>query len=91
VRWLAPAPNPLRDRVRFGYELAVPTRVTAEVLDVAGRRVRVLASGARQEAGVHELVWDGIGRDGRRVAPGVYLVRISTPEGASSSRVVLLE
>jgi aminopeptidase N len=73
-------PNPFRDRLNLAG--AAP-RVTIDVFDVRGRRVRSLATGA---AG--DLAWDGRDDAGLRLAPGVYFLR---PAGASPAmRVVLL-
>jgi hypothetical protein len=69
--------------------LTTSVYVRAEVLDVTGRRVATLAS-RNFPAGVHELVWDGSSAGGRRVAPGVYLVRVQWPGFEKTQRVVRL-
>lgn len=57
-------------------------RVT--VVDVLGREVATVASGARS-AGVHtEAV------DTSRLAPGLYVVRVETPEGARTARFTVI-
>jgi hypothetical protein len=73
-------PNPFRDRLNLAG--AAP-RVTIDVFDVRGRRVRSLSTGAGGE-----LAWDGHDAAGLRLAPGAYFLR---PTGASQAiRVVLL-
>ena len=81
----APVPNPAQGTVRMSLELPASERVSAEVFDMAGRRVRRLDAGA-WGAGRHTLIWDGRGDDGREVAPGIYLVRVSTPAGEARAR-----
>ena len=79
----APAPNPAAGLVRVGYALSAdgPARVAA--YDALGREVAVLADGAHA-AGAHEAVLDG-----RALAPGVYVVRLTTAEAASVRRVTI--
>jgi len=70
--------------------LPEPGRVTLDVHDVRGARVRRLVDEERP-AGRSSASWDGRDGAGRVVAPGVYLLRLSTPHGATAgARVVLL-
>ena len=41
-------------------------------------------------AGDHELTWDGTGRAGPAAA-GTYLLRVETPQGRLSRKMVLLK
>jgi len=63
--------------------------VQASVYDPAGRRVRRLSDGVIG-VGSHDLSWDGRDDDGHSVAVGIYLVRVSTAEGTTTGRVVLV-
>jgi hypothetical protein len=67
-----PSPNPARGRQAFSYALPRPASVTLAVYDLAGRRVRILATGA-QSAGTHAADWDLRDERGAAVRPGVYL------------------
>ena len=66
-------PHPRSPRPRPLPPLAAPVRLAA--FDIAGRHVRLLASGPK-EAGPHQVTWDGLDDGGRRLGPGVYLVRL---------------
>ncbi len=50
---------------------------------MSGRLVRTLADGQR-EAANHEVFWNGKAANGRRVALGMYLAKLSVngPEGS---------
>ncbi|MBA4378667.1 MAG: hypothetical protein C0395_08485 [Gemmatimonas sp.] len=87
---LAVAPNPFNPRTVITFELPQAGEVVVAVHDVQGRLVRRLAAGGR-EAGRHELVWDGRDDRGRAVGAGVYLVRLSAPQGDAATRVVLIK
>lgn len=46
------------------------------IIDSAGEQVRALQLDADLAAGRHELSWDGLADDGRRVPPGPYALRV---------------
>ena len=49
----------------------------------------MLANGPLR-AGLHRQLWTGRDESGVRVTSGVYFVRLVTPEGAASRKIVLL-
>jgi len=78
---LAPAwPNPFRASTTLAFDLPRPSRVRMTVEDVQGRQVAVLADGP-SPAGHHVLAWTGQDGGGRRLGPGLYLVRLETASG----------
>jgi hypothetical protein len=90
VRRLRAAPNPCLGATTLRFELARPGSVRLEVFDVGGRRVRVIED-APLPAGAHARSWDGRDGAGRRVAPGLYLARVTGPQGAAVARVVVAD
>ncbi len=89
VRLGAPWPNPAGGATRISWGIDRAGRVDLSVYDVAGRRVRNLVRG-RFGAGSHTARWDGRDAHGRRVASGVYFVRLGTPFGTRSRRLTML-
>jgi carboxypeptidase T len=85
----APWPNPARDAAHLGFALPRAGALGLEILDLQGRRVRVLADG-RRAAGRYALAWDLRDESGRPVAPGVYLARLSGEAGERCRRIVVL-
>ena len=79
-------PNPSTGSFRVTYSLPDAAAATLEVLDVTGRRVRVLALGGFQP-GAGEA---GFGARSR-LAPGVYLVRLRQGGRARTTKAVVLE
>ena len=73
-----PRPNPVLAEARIPYVLPVEARVEASVYDLLGRRVLQLAD-ETQAAGAHTL-----GVDARRLAAGVYVVRVTAQLGAET-------
>ncbi len=89
ARFIDTYPNPMSGRTRIGFALAggAPTRVT--IYDVAGRRVRELVDGSLGP-GEHAFDWDATDDRGRRVAAGVYLVRLESGEVRASRKIIVL-
>jgi carboxypeptidase T len=85
----APWPNPVRTLARLGFSLPRAGTLDLVVHDLQGRRVRTLAGGPRA-AGRYTMGWDLRDDGGRRVAPGLYLVRLSGEAGSCTRRVVVL-
>ena len=78
----APHPNPSRGATSVAVTLAAPSELRVEVLDALGRRVAVVAEGARA-AGTHRVALP-------HLAPGAYVVRAEAGgEVASRSFVVV--
>ncbi len=81
-------PNPFNPRTEIAFSLDVAGPATVEVLDLRGRRVRTLWSGLLA-AGDHHLAWDGLDEQGRAVASGVYLARLSTGDRKATHKMLL--
>jgi hypothetical protein len=82
---LAVLPNPARGRVR----LILPPGGTGVVItDATGRRVCELQSRSHKDG---SLVWDGRDGSGRKVVPGVYLVRVLGCNGSATHKVLLVQ
>lgn len=82
-------PNPARDGAALALALPRAARVRADVFDVGGRRVRRFLDGDLA-IGFHTLVWDLEDDDGRRLAPGVYRVRVDVGGNRPTRTVVVL-
>lgn len=79
-----PYPNPSRGRVTLAYDLGEGDHVRLAVYDLLGREVAVLFDGGRS-AGRYEAIWDG-----RGLAAGLYLARMTTDHFTQTRRVTLL-
>jgi hypothetical protein len=82
-------PNPALGAATLAFSLAEPGVVRAEIYDVAGRRVRVLAAGGELAAGTHRFAID---RDhGTRLDAGIYFYRVQAAGTVQRGRFVILE
>ncbi len=71
-------------------ELDAPRQARVDVLDLQGRRVRMLASRTFPK-GVSILPWDGRDADGVRLSRGVYFVRADIGVRTFTTRIVQLD
>jgi hypothetical protein len=83
-----PHPNPLHGRTTIAFALPTAAPVTLEIVDVSGRRVRVLCDEVRP-AGHQAVTWDGRDGSGRPAPSGVYLYRLQTSGRQMTGRVVV--
>jgi hypothetical protein len=87
------SPNPSNGRVQIRFSLPgsrrqdAPVQAEARVLDLQGRTVRRLHSGALAR-GITTVDWDGRNDTGQPLGAGIYFVRLSTPLGGSTTRIV---
>jgi cytochrome c peroxidase len=86
---LAARPNPTAGETSLSFELPGESPVRVSVHDASGRLVRRIFSGVLARGG-HSITWDGRDDDGRRVAGGVYFVRVSGPAGDWTRRVSMV-
>jgi uncharacterized repeat protein (TIGR01451 family) len=70
----ANSPNPFPLATTFRFALPERSRVTLAVFSVAGQRVAEVVDG-RYEPGIRSIEWRAVGRNGRRLADGVYFYR----------------
>lgn len=77
-------PTPFNVATTIHYELSSPGPVRLIACDLLGREVAVLVNAA-QPAGRHHVVWDA-----QVHAAGIYLVRLTTRQGAWTRKVLLV-
>jgi hypothetical protein len=82
------SPNPFRSSTRISWNQESAGPVRAEIFDLKGRLVRRLEQ-SPQEAGPHEITWDGTDGSGRRVAAGAYFLQVDAAGRKRTVRVVV--
>ncbi len=88
-RILLAQPNPARSQTRLRFYVPAWGDAQLAIYDVGGRLVRELALGPLA-SGVHEATWDGVARDGKPVASGVYFARLSAGDRTHALRVSIV-
>lgn len=84
----APRPNPARGLVTFRLDVDRDRDFQVEAFDLAGRRVAKIHQGPLKE-GANDLRWDL--NTGKRITPGVYMVRARDGQQEMVQRVLVVE
>lgn len=84
------APNPFTLSTTVHFRLTDASRATVEIWSVDGKRIRTLALNQAFSPGDNTVLWNGLDAKGTPVASGIYFVRVVTPLGDKTARMVLL-
>ncbi len=82
-------PNPFNPQTTLRFDLPRSEEIDLAVYNLTGQKVATLAHGLR-EAGAYTLRWDGRDDDGRALASGVYLYRLTAGDRAATRKLLLL-
>lgn len=85
----APYPNPADGEVTLSFRLTTQGPARLAVYDMRGRLVQGWGA-ASLEAGEHAQRWSLLDRIGRRLAPGVYIVRLTAGAVVQTRTLVYL-
>ena len=83
-----PMPNPSGNLSTIVFSLPGEAHARVQVMDASGRRIATLDG--TFGAGRHQWQWDGRLEGGSRVGAGLYFVRLTTPYGDRTQRLVRL-
>jgi len=89
-------PNPFNPLTTIRYQLPYDSRVIIEVYNILGQSVIRLVDD-KQDAGFYDVQWNAQGRNGEKVASGVYIYRMmaeaidSHEKLSMNKRMVLLK
>jgi hypothetical protein len=81
-------PNPFNPSTVLRFSVPEAQHVRLTVYDVTGALVRTLVD-RPMGAGLHEIVWDGHDGNGREVASGVFVCRLTAKQGVVTRKMVL--
>ncbi len=82
-------PNPFNPATTITLSLPQESRVSLEVYDVTGRKVRALVD-EPLSVGVYKVIWEGRDESGEPVSSGVYIYRVVAGGFVESRKMVLL-
>jgi hypothetical protein len=85
----APYPNPFNPAVNIEYDLPAAAKVTAEIYNILGQRVKQLTNGY-QPAGRQHLTWNGKTGQNTAAPSGLYFVRVQMNDKVQMKKIVLI-
>jgi flagellar hook assembly protein FlgD len=74
---------------QVSFTLSADAAVTADVMNIAGRRIGHIVQDRELQAGANTLLWDGRSTRGLAVPAGMYLIRLTArdAEGGQSRSI----
>ena len=91
VSGLAPNfPNPFNSATLITYHLSSPGPVQLVIYNVLGQPVRTLVDQS-QAAGSYQIRWDALDQRGVSLSTGIYIARLSYPNGVQTQRLLYLK
>jgi hypothetical protein len=85
---LSVGPNPLMSESTISFFVPAANFTSVRVYDVRGKALRTLWS-CYTDKGTRSIVWDGRDSRGRRLAPGLYIVRLNSGSETRAAKVVV--
>ncbi len=82
-------PNPFNSRTVIGFNLPQDANVVLAVYDLVGKKVCTLVEGDKA-SGAYAIEWDGIDGDSRKVASGVYILRLQALGQLETRKMMLI-
>ncbi|MBA7514744.1 hypothetical protein ES705_06778 [subsurface metagenome] len=86
----SPYPNPFKSQTQIKYLFAKNACIKINVYDINGRLVRNLLNQNLQE-GVRIAVWDGKDKNCKLSPPGVYFMRLETPNKSITKKIIKIK
>ncbi|MGD8781095.1 MAG: FlgD immunoglobulin-like domain containing protein, partial [Ignavibacteria bacterium] len=83
-------PNPFNPTTNIRYTLPQNSNVVLKIFDMLGREVRTLVN-TQQNAGSHDVYWNGDNNFGVKVSSGTYIYMIKAGDFFEAKKMVLLK
>ncbi|MDZ7263070.1 MAG: FG-GAP-like repeat-containing protein [candidate division KSB1 bacterium] len=83
-------PNPFNAETVIGYGVPRSSYVKIQIFDIAGRCIRTLIA-ADQDAGYHQVRWNGKDNQGVTVGSGVYLCRMEAAGFQANLKMIMIK
>ncbi len=83
------SPNPVRRYALFEYQLPTAHNVSLNVYDASGQLVTPLVHGYEQ-AGTHQVSWNGEDERGNLVASGIYFLKFVVDDYTATKKLLLV-
>ncbi|RMH69166.1 MAG: T9SS C-terminal target domain-containing protein [Gemmatimonadetes bacterium] len=82
-------PNPFNPKTTLAFDLPQVSHIRLNIYDVSGHLVRTLVN-SQQDAGYHQVEWNGTDDQNQVVRSGVYVYRLETDTGFNATESMVL-
>lgn len=83
-------PNPVVSETLIPFRMKEPQKVTLEIFNNMGQKVRTLFEGL-SPSGAHEILWNGKDQHGNPVPAGIYLYSLKTRNFSRIRKMIVLD
>ncbi len=83
-------PDPFRKSTVISFELSESEKVTVEIYNCIGQKIRTLTEG-KMDTGRHNISWNALDKYGKTVPSGVYFCRLATPDFKSIKKMQFIK
>lgn len=83
-------PNPFNPFTKILYATPTDGNISIEIYNVLGKRIKTLFMGY-QQAGNHEIQWNGLDDSGVQMASGIYFVTLRSGQFVTAKRMTLMK
>lgn len=84
-------PNPFNPSTKIVYDVPKTADISIRIFNILGEKVRELVNSKMHKAGKYNIQWNGKNDYGRKVASGVYLIRLNSTDYKSTIKAILLK
>jgi hypothetical protein len=83
-------PNPCNPTTTIQYRLPQTLHIVLKIYTILGVEITTLVD-RQEEAGIHQVVWDGKDRGGLPVSTGLYIYRLEADEHVFTKKLMLIK
>ena len=83
-------PNPFNPETVISFSVANGGQVELDIYNVKGQKVKSLVDD-NLNAGNHQIVWNGLDENGRKVGSGIYFFRLKSDNYISTRKMILMK
>jgi hypothetical protein len=83
-------PNPFNPITNIRFDIPEESHVKLDIYNIAGQRVTTLVNGTMRP-GFHSIRWNGTNDNGKQLASGMYIYRISGGKFTAVKKLVLMK
>lgn len=84
-------PNPFNPTTTISFVLPLAKKVTLRVYDMLGKEVVTLVNNQEYTKGTHNLSWNGKDKNGKTVASGAYIAKMSAGNVEKNVKMMMLK
>ncbi len=82
-------PNPFNPSTIIKYQLPSFNKISINIYNVLGQKVKTLINNEEQDAGYFQINWDGTNNSGIVVASGIYFLNFRSDQFSKSIKMLL--